>query len=115
MKTLDELRATPASVVCEHGASQRACDACECLALEAEVERLTTELKEMTELDDLQLVCLNDVPTAAIQLTGAQLKLKALEAAVRAVRASVNAGDSPCPVAGAPLDKLYALVSEAGT
>lgn len=35
-KTLDELRKTPAHVVCEHRASQRSCDACECLALDHE-------------------------------------------------------------------------------
>ena len=39
-KTLDQLRATPAHVVCEHGASQRSCDSCECLALYAENEAL---------------------------------------------------------------------------
>lgn len=47
MKTLDELRATPASVECEHGASQRSCDACEALALHEENAGLRMRVAEL--------------------------------------------------------------------
>lgn len=51
VKTLDELRRTPAHVVCEHGASQRACDVCEDLALDAENDELKRRVAELeTEL-----------------------------------------------------------------
>lgn len=48
-KTLDELRKTPTHVVCEHGRSQRSCDACECFALEDENEDLRARVKELEQ------------------------------------------------------------------
>lgn len=46
-KTLDELRDTPPHVVCEHGSSQRSCDACECLAQDDLIEQLQARIREL--------------------------------------------------------------------
>ncbi len=51
-KTLDQLRATPAHLVCEHGAFQRSCYRCACLdneALKARVASLERILGEQTQ------------------------------------------------------------------
>lgn len=103
MKTLDELRETPTHIVCEHGASQRSCDACECLALEAEIGELKDSIKGLKEdvwfEFDKRVRC-------EIRMDEACDRLTTLEAAVRAVRETEN-GDW-----GRRLADLYALVPE---
>lgn len=48
-KTQDELRRTPSHVTCKHGGSQRSCDACECLAMDDELEAQRKKITDRAE------------------------------------------------------------------